>query len=247
MSSEFTFRECFNEFIGMLTLNYFAGWAVVMFANEKIDLMSIAIITSIIIATFTWTGAAYSKCHFNPAITVGYLVSKKISLIKSVFYLTSQLVGSYIGAIMLYYTLPDVLYTAAKDNGAELGCPHINNEFNFLSCFLAEFLGTFLVVFVYSNLDGEGKCTRFPIATGFAYGMTILMIGEITGGAANPFRYLGPALLSLQLWDGYVYLISPFLGGIAAVFLFDNVFKNEENKGNDTMILNDLSRMDVDN
>lgn len=247
MTSEFTFRECFSEFIGMLALCYFGGWAVIMFANEKTDLMAIAVVIPVIIATFTWASAAYSKCHFNPAITLGFFVTKQMSLIKSVFYITSQLVGSYIGSIMLYYTLPDVLYATAKDNGAELGTPHINSEFNFFSCFFAEFLGTFLVMFVFCNLHGEGKSTRFAVSTGLAYGLNIFMTGEITGAAANPFRYFGPALLSLQLWDSYIYMIAPFFGAIVAAFLYEKVFKNKENKGENSLILNDLSRMDVNN
>ena len=57
------------------------------------------------------------------------------------------------------------------------------------------------------------------------------MIGySITSGAANPFRYLGPALLNMQLGDSYIYLVGGFLGGITAGFVQDFIFNEDRLK-----------------
>lgn len=90
-----------------------------------------------------------------------------------------------------------------------------------------EMLVSFVLAFVYFSLSNqEGSTSAFPL--GFCLGFAILCIGNITGGSVNPFRYLGPALLSLNLHDAHVYIIGPMIGAIGAGYLYKNVFA--ENK-----------------
>jgi MIP family channel proteins len=244
MSSEFTFRECFSEMIGTLCLIFFSGFTVILMANQKLDVISVAMANALSIAAFMWAGSGYSKCHFNPAITVGLLATKKIELLKSAFYVLSQFVGSYLGAIILFYVTPESLYSISKDEGAELGGPHINKEFNPFGCLIMELLGTFLLMLCFCVMIDDKSVERFSLAIGFIYGLNIFTIGEITGAAINPFKYFGPALLNLQLSDFYVYFFGPFIGAVAASFFYYNVIADKPKVNDETVILKDLSRIE---
>lgn len=142
--------------------------------------------------------------------------------------MVSQFIGSYIGAILLYYTVPDSLYNTAKEAGSEAGCPHLNTKFNAFQGILVEMMVTFILVFVYCQLF-EGKSKQgavFPLS--FCLGQAILSAGNVTGGAANPFRFLGPALFTLKLSDSYVYLVGPLIGAVLAAYMNEYLFKEEE-------------------
>lgn len=236
MASGFAFRECFAEFMGVFALVFFGGWATVLVVNEKIDLQSVALVHSFSIGIFMWVGGSFSNCHFNPAISLAFFAVKKIDAIKLLFYVISQFIGSYIGALLIYYTLPETLYTVAYDKNAELGCPHLNNSFKAINGFIMETVGAFIVTFVFACLADQDKTPHYSLVIGFATGLSYLSIGELSGASANPFRYFGPALLSTYLWDSYIYLIVPFLGSLLAVAVYEYIFalsdseKAEQNK-----------------
>ena len=129
-----------------------------------------------------------------------------------------------------------------------MGCPHQNQDFNFLSAIFAEFLGTFLVCLTFYFLFDVQKAGRFALAIGFSVGISIFMIGEITGGAVNMFRYLGPALLSLKLADSYIYIVGGLLGGVTAAFLYQNVFEDrKKEKASQREVIDSMSRSEIVN
>ena len=228
MTSAFAFRECFAEFMGVLALVFFGGWSTVLIVNEKIDLQGVAITHALAIGVFMWVGGTHSKCHFNPAISVAFFAVKKIDAIKLVFYVVAQFIGSYVGGLLIYYTLPEVLYTKAYDNYAELGCPTLNNTYKGFTALLLEIIGTFLITLVFACLADQGKTPYYGPVVGFATGLSYLSAGEKSGASVNPFRYLGPALLNFNLWDSYIYVIVPFLGSLAAIAVYEYIFALSE-------------------
>lgn len=224
MATGFAFRECFAEFMGVLTLVFFGGWATVLVINDKSDLQGVAMVHAFAIGIFAWAGQAYSKCHFNPAISLGFFAVKKINGMKLVFYVTSQFIGSYVGALLVYYTLPESLYTTAYDKRAELGCPHLNNTFKAFTALTLELIGSFTATLVFVSLADQGKMPFYGPAVGFATALCYYASNELSGPSVNPFRYLGPALLTFDLIDSYMYLIVPLLGALAAVAMYEYVF-----------------------
>ena len=225
MGSGFAFRECFSEFMGVLTLVYFGGWSVILVVNEKIDLLSVAMVHSITLGLYIWAGGAYSGCHFNPAVTFAFFIGKHIDALKLTFYVVSQFCGSYLAAVMLYYTIPEVLYLTSYDKGAELGSPHMNPEYYSITGFIMEAAGTFVLQFIICCLASQGNAPGYSFVIGFGIAISVFSIGGITGASINPFRYLGPALLSMQLNDSWIYLIAPLFGSARAMILHQKVFE----------------------
>ena len=112
---EFTFRECFSEFFGMMTIVYFGGWLVILEINDKIYTPELAIASAAIYGVLLWTSLKHSKAQFNPAITLAQMLTKKITQFNALVVIISQLIGCYIGAIIFFYTVPESLNSVAKD------------------------------------------------------------------------------------------------------------------------------------
>jgi glycerol uptake facilitator-like aquaporin len=75
----------------------------------------------------------------------------------------------------------------------------------------------FLVLVVYGTVvDRRAPVSVYPFAIGLTITAGIFAIGAWTGGALNPARGFGPALVGGE-WGGTVaWLFGPLLGGIAA-------------------------------
>ena len=224
MSKGFSFRECFSEFIGSLIIVFFGGWAVVLQTSEKIDFMTMTFVSSISFGSFAWVGGVHSLCHFNPAITLSCFAAKKIDSLTLTFYLISQFIGGYLGAVLIYYTIPEVLYLKSIEKDLEMGTPHVDPNIHWFVAFCFELISGFIVMFIFSCLSDQRMLPKYGILLGWGIGISIVCFGAISNVGANPIRYLGSAMLSLKLWDSFVYVIGPIIGSLGSVLLYENVF-----------------------
>jgi aquaporin Z len=85
---------------------------------------------------------------------------------------------------------------------------------------------TFLLVNTIYNTAVSGKAgNQAPMAIGLTLAFCILMGGPLTGASLNPARTLGPAIVTGNYADLWVYLVGPVIGGLAATVLYDRVLK----------------------
>jgi aquaporin Z/aquaporin NIP len=156
--------------------------------------------------------------HVNPAVTLGLAVTGHFPWRYVPAYLAAQLVGAVLGALATWATFGDAARTvgnlAATIPGPEIGAG---------TAVLVEALVTFLLVFVVVSVatDDRVDAALAPIAVGAALAVAVLVAGPVTGGAVNPVRALGPALIAGQFSALWVYLVGPLLGGIAAAVVYD--------------------------
>lgn len=226
-SDQHTFKEYFSEFLGSMAATFFAGWASIMVIAGRYDAFGAALVLGSVIGVFTWISFASSKCHFNPALTLSGMINGQLSAMKGGVYMISQFLGAFVGVLCLQ-TVPASLLSSAATSGFAFGTPHYASaNFNFFSAALAEMLGTFIVAFAYASLAGSGS-ERLSISVGIAYTIAIISFAKVTGGSFNPFRYLAPALYSMNLWDAHVYLISPFIGAIGGSVFHKFILGSDE-------------------
>ena len=102
----FTFRECFTEFLGLFSIVYFCSWAIILSANDKLDTVEVGLVCGIVYIMMIWSGKVYSKCYFNPALALSDFYLNNITLNKAIYCILSQLSGAYIGSLFIYYTVP---------------------------------------------------------------------------------------------------------------------------------------------
>jgi len=135
-------------------------------------------------------------------------------------YLGFQLLGAILGAGATWATFGSVIRSKAH-LGATLPSAGVGD----LRVFVVEALITFLLVFVVIAVATDKRVPAALAAPsiGFALIAAVLIGGGITGGAVNPDRALGPAIMSGTFTSLWVYVLAEIVGGIAAAVLYASV------------------------
>jgi aquaporin Z len=158
--------------------------------------------------------------HFNPAVTAGFLVTRRIEPVLAGVYIVAQLLGAMAAAYALKLTMPALLFDATRGGGQS-----ISIDITAAQAFFLEAIATFFLVFV---VFGTAVDPQAPKVGGFAIGLTvmadILAIGPLTGGSMNPARSFGPAVAT-GIYEGQiVYWTGPIVGGLVAAMIYDALF-----------------------
>lgn len=169
------------------------------------------ILTALIIGIGVASGG-----HFNPAITLGAALMKKISTIDALIYILVQLSGGILGALLTKTLLLDEGRIA--NYGAASVSPLLGGS---MQGFLVEGIGAFLLVLtvLVVSLGIKGKKEWAPLAIGIVFGAIGMVAGPLTGASVNPARWLGPALVSGDFSDWWLYIAAPLVGS-ALAYLF---------------------------
>jgi glycerol uptake facilitator-like aquaporin len=95
---------------------------------------------------------------------------------------------------------------------------------------LIEALVTFILVFVVISVATDERVPNglAPIAIGAALTVGVFIAGPVTGGAVNPARALGPAMIAGQFAAIWIYIVGRLLGGVAAAFAYDRFLARTE-------------------
>nr|QIP67966.1 aquaporin 4 [Pinctada fucata] len=187
------------------------------------------------VATMVWCIAHVSGGHINPAVTVGALVARKISIVRAILYVIAQMLGAIAGAGILYGVTPD------KD---ALGVNGLQGQVTAAQGFGVELMITFCLVFtVMASTDGNRDDLNgsAPLTIGLAVVLGHLLTIAYTGCSMNPARSFGPALIKNSWQDHWVFWLGPIAGGILAALVYTFVFaapsagsydlKKDENDG----------------
>ncbi|KAF3446416.1 hypothetical protein FNV43_RR11595 [Rhamnella rubrinervis] len=199
----------------------FAGVGSAMTANKLdsglLGLFAVAIAHALVVAVMISAGHI-SGGHLNPAVTLGLLVGGRITVVRSILYWIDQLLASSAACFLLQY-LSGGLSTPIHTLGAGVGS---------VQGVLWEIILTFSLLFtVYATIvdpkrgaiDGLG-----PLLTGLVVGANILAAGQFSGASMNPARSFGPALVSWDFTDHWIYWVGPLIGGGLAGFIYENFF-----------------------
>jgi MIP family channel proteins len=208
-------RRAVAELIGAFTL-VFAGVGAIAFASQT-GLVGIALAHGLAIAVMVSAVGHISGGHFNPAVTVGFLVTRRMEPVLAAVYVAAQLAGAVLASIALRLVFPD-------ETNLDAGVPVVTEAVNVWSGVLLEAILTFFLVWVVFATAADPRGTFKSIA-GLAIGLTItldiLAGGPLTGAAMNPARSLGPELVFNQWGDFWVYILGPIAGGAAAALLYE--------------------------
>jgi MIP family channel proteins len=216
-----SWRHFAAEFIGIFAL-VFVGGATIMsatLARSSYILLSAAIAHGLILAIMV-TATMRISGHLNPAVTIGFLVTRRIEPMMGMLYIVAQLLGAVVAAYALKWIFPHALGIDTR-----LGGQAIALDVSMMQAIVCEAIATFFLVF---TVFATAVDPHAPKVGGFAIGLTIaadiLAIGPLTGGSMNPARSLGPAIASGIFEGQVVYWVGPILGGIVAALLYDALF-----------------------
>ena len=215
------------EFLGTFAPVFFGEGAICadqfLHGAGSLGVFGIAAAHGLAIAVMFAAFAQVSGAHFNPAVTIGFWVTRRISTLDVLLYWATQLAGAIAAAFVLKAIVPEDTWRAVA-----LGTPEMIRDLPRLSAMILETLATFFFVLVFfATAVDEGQSTSRSIA-GFAIGLTfalgVMVTGPFTGGALNPARALGPALASSHWANWGVYWVGPLAGGFLAGLLYDSLY-----------------------
>lgn len=215
------FRRSLAELIGTFAL-VFVGAGAVLAAGPVLSAgtLEVALAHGLVIAVMVSALSHISGGHFNPAVTLGFLITRRLSVLLAVAYWVVQFAGAALAALLLKWVYPEI-------QEATLGAPALGPGIDVGAGLVVEAVLTFLLVFVvFATLaDPRGSYTAIAgLAVGFAVAFDTLAGGTLTGAALNPARAFGPELVA-NVWDDFwVWYVGPFAGAAIAALLYDELF-----------------------
>ena len=214
-------RNFLAETIGTFGLIFFGVGAIMQQqATQSLGTTGIAVAHGLAILIGVYAFGHISGGHFNPAVSFGMWVTRRIDLPKMLSYWVAQLLGATLAAFLVSH-----IYQGGPVD-THLGTPAVDPTIGPRMGFLIEAILTFfLVITVFGvAIDSRASTSFAGLAIGFAIIADILMGGALTGAAMNPARAFGPALASGYWQDQWVYWAGPLLGGGVAAILYDRFF-----------------------
>lgn len=175
--------------------------------------------------------------HINPAITLAMAVTKNITVVQAIVYMIAQFVGGIVGGGLLLATVGEKLYKS----GIGLALEPVQGM-------LAEFMGTFFLIFVVFNValwsaglektDVAGSVVSglSPLPIGLTITLIHLAIGSMTGSGINPARVVGAVIFEKGFFEGsagkalWIYLVGPFIASFLAPLTFYGMYPSELTK-----------------
>jgi aquaporin TIP len=215
-------RRWLAELIGTYGFVAIGAAAGIVSASKLGDagLLGVAIGNGVALAVMITAVMAVSGGHLNPAVTLSMWLGRKIESVDAIGYVVAQLLGALGAGVTVRVIFSDAVWRAAT-----LGSPQLGQGVTPAHGILVEAVFTFFLLLV---IWGTAVDDRAPSMGGLFIGLFVvtgvLAIGPLTGGAFNPARYFGPAVIAGQLHDWWVYFVGPGIGGAVAGLLYPTLF-----------------------
>jgi MIP family channel proteins len=209
---------------------YVASGATAQFGS---DFAVVGLVHAFVLAVLIIGIGAVSGGHFNPAVTFGAAILKKIEPIDALVYILAQLSGGVLGALLTKAFLSDE--GRASDYGTPVIGPILGGA---VQGALIEGIGAFLLVLTVLAvaLNPKAKQEWAPWSIGITLGFLVMVFGPLTGGSFNPARWFGPALVGNHFTDAWAYVVGPFVGGGLAAAFYKFVIEPSEVGGPPTSV-----------
>jgi aquaporin Z len=212
-------KKFFAEVTGTFIVVVSAAGSVVIDAKYGgiFGLPFIAFAPFVGVATGVYLFGKISMAHFNPAVTVGYYITKHITSRQLPIYFAAEIIGAILATIFVKYVI---------GNYANLGANVPNYNFPISFIFFVEVVATALLMAVILVVVYRKGLKGFSgIAIGGIVGLDIFFFASISGASMNPARSLAPALVSGAVNDLWLYWSAPFIGTSFIAFLLRRKFR----------------------
>jgi len=214
-------RHFIAEFIGTFAL-VFVGSGAIMSAKisgSPAALAEVALAHGLILAVMVSALMRISG-HFNPAVTLAFLATRRIEAMMAGLYIIAQILGAVAAAYALRATFPEAIFMATRGGGQSIALDTTGGQ-----AFLLEAIATFLLMFVIYGTVVDLRGPKIGgLGIGFVVAADILAIGSRTGASMNPARSFGPAVASGVFEAQFLYWTAPVVGALVAAVLYEFLF-----------------------
>jgi aquaporin NIP len=207
-------KRALAEALGVFAL-VFGGCGAIITDDRydgAIGTLGIAVAFGLIVIFAVYATGPLSGGHINPAVTLALTITRQFPAHEAITYVGAQAAGASAGALTLLAVWPHKPHHL----GATLPTVGVG------SAFVYEFVLTAFLMFVIMVVRADTRDTgaAAAIAIGAIVGLAGLMAGPVTGASMNPARSFGPALVSGEWRDFWVYVAGPLLGGAGGAFAY---------------------------
>jgi aquaporin Z len=186
-------------------------------ASLAATVIGTALAFGLAVVAMAYTIGGISGCHINPAITLGCLLTGRISGKDAGMYILFQVIGAILGSALLWLLTSNAGLVGTGANACQEGVSTVGG-------LLAEILFTFVfVLVVLGTTDSKKGAGQFA---GLAIGLSLVLVHlaciRYTGTSVNPARSIGPALFQggealSQLW---IFIVGPFVGAVLSAVVW---------------------------
>lgn len=220
------------EAMGTFSLTYIGSWSIIHSNLNAITQSGVGLAHALILTIFMWFGLDISGAHYNPAITIALVIIKQMDWYTAMLYIASQFLGGLAGAALIYIQLNSNVMGMIKEMSV-MGIPRPFSNAYEVSGFWGEFLGTYLLMFIYMSTCCLARSKRVSgigaAAVGFTYYIVIMTIGELSGAGLNPARSLGPAVIVGRIEkDQFIQFFGPLMGAVLAAVFYKFIYIEDE-------------------
>lgn len=215
-------RKFVAEIIGTFIVVVLATGSVVIDAktNGILGIPFIAFAPFIGVAIAVYLFSKISMAHFNPAVSVGFLITKHITRIQLLYYLTAEIIGALLASLFVKYAI---------GTEAFLGVDSPNYAFPLPLIFGIEMLASaLLMVVIFVVVYTKGLRSFSGIVIGGIVGLDIFFLAFISGASMNPARSLAPAVLSGVITNLWLYWTATFVGTSTVALLLKKLIQKKK-------------------
>jgi aquaporin Z len=212
-------RKYIAESVGTMLLTLVAcGIAV----TSGVNLIATSLAFGLVIVAAAYSIGNVSGCHINPAVSIALTVAGKMEVKECVRYIIAQIIGAFVGSLLLALILNDF---------AALGANDLVGNTTIMNALLIEVILTF--IFTTTILGVTDKKENGHV-TGIVIGLTLTLVHlfglPFTGTSVNPARSLAPAILEggSALSHVWIFIVAPVIGAMLAGLFYKHVLKEQK-------------------
>ncbi|MCR5491244.1 MAG: aquaporin [Bacilli bacterium] len=231
------FKKAIAEVVGTFVLVFVACGVAALTGG---DIVPTSLAFGLVIVAMAYSVGRVSGCHINPAVSLGCLLTKRMTIKEFLVYVCAQIVGGFLGAALIFGIMKmagmDVGATAASNLAVNYDAAKGLAAGNIIGALLTEAVLTCIFVYVILNVTSEnsGAGKKAGLIIGLTLTLVHLIGIPLTGTSVNPARSLATALGNLiytgdatalsQVW---IFVVGPLLGAVLAALLFKFLHKEE--------------------
>ena len=207
-------KKYIAEGVGTMLLTLIACGVAV---TSNVDLVATSL--GLVIVAAAYSIGNVSGCHINPAVSISLTVAGKMSVKECLFYIISQVIGAFVGSLLLALLLGGF---------SSLGANGLVGDTTIWMAIVVEVILTF--IFTTTILGVTDKKENGHV-TGIVIGLTLVLVHlfglPFTGTSVNPARSLAPAVLQggQALCNVWIFILAPALGAVLSGLFYKYVLK----------------------
>jgi aquaporin Z len=204
-------RRLSAEAIGTFALVTVAvgGDAFASLAPGEISAAARAVAPALIVLALIYSIGDASGAHFNPVVTLAFALRGLFPWRLVVAYWSAQLIGAAVGALV-------VRSLVGPGMARGVSMPHLVEPT--VAVAIEAVLTLLLVTVILGTADRSRIVgTEAALAVGATIALAGLIALPIEGASMNPARSIGPAVVTGDLANTWIYVVGPTIGSVLAV------------------------------